>query len=74
MAEDTLAMLDSSRSELMNAIEGLDEEGFRRRPQRGEWTAAEVLAHLLETERSLLNEITAALTEDQHTISPRTDW
>jgi uncharacterized damage-inducible protein DinB len=53
--------LEASRQALMDAIAGLDEEGFRARPASGEWTAAEVLAHLLADEPKLLVYAQAAL-------------
>lgn len=53
--------LEASRQALMDAIAGLDEEGFRARPTPGEWTAAEVLAHLLADEAKLLVDTQPAL-------------
>ena len=49
----------------MDAIAGLDEEGFRARPPQGGWTAAETLAHLLITERINTDRARAALTQDE---------
>ena len=48
----------------MEAIAGLDEEGFRARPAPGEWSPAEVLAHLLLDEAKLLEYAGAALQAD----------
>ncbi|MEX1253751.1 MAG: DinB family protein [Dehalococcoidia bacterium] len=53
--------LEASRQALMDAIAGLDEEGFRARPTAGEWTAAEVLAHLLADEPGVVASAQAAL-------------
>ncbi len=63
-AEELVARLEQSRRSLMDAIAGLTEEGFRARPQSGEWTAAEVLAHLVTMERILTDRARRVLTED----------
>ena len=55
------ARLEASRRALFDAIEGLDEEGFRRRPGPSQWSPAEVLAHLLLMEQQLLTWAQAAL-------------
>jgi hypothetical protein len=60
MAVHARSLLDKSRRELNSAMDGLDEEGFRRRPERGEWTAAEVLAHLVDYEAFLTSQIEIA--------------
>ena len=57
----------------MNAIAGLDEPGFRARPVAGEWTAAEVLSHLLSTERIVINRAQAALAQKSDIVIPQTD-
>lgn len=57
----------------MDAIAGLDEQGFRVRTQSGEWTAAEVLAHLLSTERLFTQRARAALDQVDFVITPRTE-
>lgn len=57
----------------MDAIAGLDEEGFRARPEAGAWTAAEVLAHLLDWERLLNGRIELALEESEAELLPTTD-
>ena len=48
----------------MDAIAGLDEEGFRARPRSGEWTAEEVLTHLFITERNSTDRAQRVLIED----------
>jgi uncharacterized damage-inducible protein DinB len=53
------ATLERSREALMDAIVGLNEEGFRTRAGPEAWTVAEVLAHLLADETKL-----AALARD----------
>ena len=55
--------LEASRTILMDAIAGLDEESFRARPAPSEWTAAEVLAHLLHIEGVQAERVHAALTQ-----------
>ena len=67
---DIVARLEQSRRSLMEAISGLDEEGFRARPQQGGWTAAETLAHLLITERNSTGRARTALAED----NPQFAW
>jgi len=67
---DIVARLEQSRRSLMEAIAGLDEEGFRARPQQGGWTAAETLAHLLITERNSTGRARTALAED----NPQFAW
>jgi len=59
-----IARLEASRRSLMEAIAGLDEEGFRARRAAGEWTAAEVLTHLLITEQRSLGRAQTALAQD----------
>ena len=65
---ELIAQLEESRRSLMDAITGLDEEGFRARSASGGWTSAEVLAHLLATERTSLGRARRVLTEDNPTI------
>ncbi len=48
----------------MEAIAGLDEEGFRKRHEQGAWTAAETLAHLLISEQRSLGRAKTALEQD----------
>ncbi len=64
--------LETSRQALMDAIAGLDEEGFRARPASGDWTAAEVMSHLLHDEPELLEYARAALEEDDVAVAPTT--
>jgi len=45
--------LDATRQRLFEAISGLTEEQMRRRPDDGQWSVAEVLAHLPVCERRL---------------------
>lgn len=65
--------LEESRAALMHAIAGLDEEGFRARPERSEWTAAEVLAHLLSAEQRLMDAAPRALASDHFVLAERTE-
>lgn len=55
----------------MDAIAGLDEEGFRLRPREGEWTAAEILAHLWAAEGLYVGRVEAALTTDDLLVTVR---
>jgi uncharacterized damage-inducible protein DinB len=52
----------------MEAIAGLDEEGFRKRHEQGAWTAAETLAHLLISEQRSLGRAKKALEEDNPSV------
>jgi hypothetical protein len=70
-ASELAARLEAGRSALAEAIEGLDEEGFRRRALSGEWTAAEVLAHLLANEQRLVEIAELALTQDRPQVQSR---
>ncbi len=45
--------LDTTRQHLFEAISGLTEEQMRRRPGEGQWSVAEVLAHLPVSERHI---------------------
>lgn len=65
------AALERSRAALMEAIAGLDEEGFRRRQAAREWNPAEVLAHLLAHEQRMLVLVRRALTEDNPSVQSR---
>jgi len=67
------AQLERSRAELMDAIAGLDEAGFRTRPDSAAWTAAEVLAHLLDTEQTLRGHAQAAIGQRDYSVSRTAD-
>lgn len=67
---DLLAQLENSRRSLMDAIAGLDEEGFRARPEPGAWTAAEVLAHLFSTERIFIDRARQAVEHEGYSVTP----
>jgi hypothetical protein len=54
MTAQVSALLDESRRELYAAMEGMHDEDFRKRSERGQWTAAEVLAHLLDHEARVI--------------------
>jgi uncharacterized damage-inducible protein DinB len=47
--------LTASRTALMTAIAGLDEQSFRARPGEGEWSTAHILAHLFIVESMALD-------------------
>ncbi len=47
-----VARLKASREALMDAIAGLDEEGFRSRPDASASSVAEILAHLYVVEQT----------------------
>ena len=70
---DLITRLERSRRSLMDAIAGLDEEGFRSRPRSGEWTAAAVLSHLLATERVILERAQSALTQVGYHVTSQTE-
>ena len=70
-ARGLMVVLERSRAALMEAIAGLDEEGFRRRAAAGVWNAAEALAHLLALEQRMLLLARTALTEDNPSVQSR---
>jgi len=72
-ASELAARLEGSRNELMDAIAALDEEGLRAHPDASQWSAAEVLAHLLSTERFLTQRAQDATVRQDCSISPRTE-
>jgi hypothetical protein len=51
--------LEGARTKLFEAVTGLTEEQMRRRPARGGWSVAEVMAHLPVWERRMLSEADA---------------
>lgn len=65
--------LDASRTTLMDAVAGLDEDGFRSSSDTGGWTAAEVLAHLLEMERVVMSWAQEAIIADDVAVKPISD-
>lgn len=65
--------LETSKTTLTDAVAGLDEEGFRGRPDAGGWTVAEVLAHLLEMERVLMSWAHEAISADDVVVTPVSD-
>jgi hypothetical protein len=67
------ALLEASKKTLMDARSGLDEEGFRVRPDPSEWSAAEVLAHLWASERAFTELAQAALSQTHLSIAPVTE-
>lgn len=64
------AHLEASGRALLGAIVGLDEEGFRARTRSSQWSPAEVLAHLLASERLYVGWAQAALEEDNLVLPP----
>lgn len=57
----------------MDAIAGLDEAGFRARPESAVWSAADVLAHLLDTEQTIPAHAQAAARERDYVVRLQTD-
>jgi len=51
--------LERARIKLFEAVTGLTEEQMRRRPGQGDWSVAEVMAHLPVWERRMLSEADA---------------
>ena len=72
-ADEIVARLEASRDALMQALAGLDEAGIRARAVASTWSPAEVLAHLLHSERVLLENARAALTHDTYAVISMTD-
>ncbi len=73
--------LASGRTSLLDAIAGVTEEQFKRRPEPSPpepspqdhqtgWSIAEILAHLLASERLRAERIRLALEEDGRLITP----
>ena len=74
--------LNGGRSRLLEAIAGISEEMFKRRPEIGSaedgdsvasvasWSIAEVLAHLLASERLRAERIRRALQQDGFLVTP----
>lgn len=56
--------LAASRQALFEAVRGVTEEQFKRRPADGGWCIAEVLAHLLAWEKLQATRIRLALEQD----------
>jgi uncharacterized damage-inducible protein DinB len=65
--------LDSSRRAVLDAISGMSEQEFRARAAPGEWSVAEVLAHVLATERILTERARNALTQDGYVATRVTE-
>jgi hypothetical protein len=70
------ASLRSSRERLLAVIAGVSEEQFKRRPPAAQpgstppWSIAEVLAHLLHSERLHAGRILQSLEQDGSTLTP----
>lgn len=62
--------LATGRARLLDAISGVTEEQFKRRPADGGWSIAETLAHLLATERLRAGRIRLAFEQDGAVIEP----
>jgi hypothetical protein len=60
--------LDTTREDLFEAIRGLTEEQMRRRPGEGQWSVAELLAHLPVSERHIIAQARAVCTQRDTTI------
>lgn len=56
---DIRRRLERARTKLFEAVTGLTEEQMRRRSGHGDWSAAEVMAHLPVWERRMLSEAAA---------------
>jgi len=57
--EEIRRRLERARTKLFEAVTGLTEEQMRRRPRHGDWSVAEVMAHLPVWERRMLSEADA---------------
>lgn len=71
---DLSSALTEGRERLLRAVAGVSEEQFKRRPPTEpdaapEWSIAEVLAHLLYSERLRCKRIALALRDDGATIA-----
>lgn len=63
--------LSAQRARLFAAIAGVGEQDLKRRPAEGGWSIAEVLAHLLATERLWAGRIELALKDAGARVEPR---
>lgn len=72
-ASQLSAQLQASRSTLMAAITGLDDSALRARSAPGVWTAAELLAHLLSTERIFIERARKAVDAPGYIVTPVCD-
>jgi hypothetical protein len=74
------ARLQMTRKQLLATIAGVTEEQFKKRPPASDadpepWCIAEVLAHLLASERVEAERISLAIEHDRTAITPRAaDW
>lgn len=73
LAEQLSHRLQSSRTALMDAITGMDDTSFRARTEPGVWTPAELLAHLLSTERIFIDRARRTVERDDYTVTPVAD-
>jgi uncharacterized damage-inducible protein DinB len=64
------ARLQASRAELMVAITGLDDTALRARTAAGVWTPAELLAHLLSTERIFIDRARKTVEQEHYVVTP----
>ncbi len=69
-SEDLRRALEEARGRLLAAISGVTEEQFKRRPPGETWSIAEVLSHLLQTERLWCGRARLALERDSASIEP----
>ncbi len=60
----------TGRSQLIASISGLDDSALRARPASGAWTPAELLAHLLSTERIFIDRARRAVEVANYTATP----
>ncbi len=54
----------------MAAITGLDDSALRARTSSGAWTPAELLAHLLSTERIFIERARKTVEQDNYIVTP----
>ena len=57
MPQRMLARLEEAQRDLLGAITGLSDEDLDRAPEPGEWSAREILDHLVEAQGRLLGQI-----------------
>lgn len=61
--------LRSSREDLLNSAKPLSEESWKDRPKTGAWSAAEIFAHLILVERTILGAASRLIKELPKPIS-----
>jgi uncharacterized damage-inducible protein DinB len=73
VTDDLHALFDAVNDALFEAVTGLSDEQFRRRPGGGQWSIVEVLAHLAGERRRVLATLVRTLAGEKAAIDPLSD-